>query len=386
MTLVDVALPLEDHQDRARPRMVDREQLTELGVAAVSALALVWVPFHLAGWNAPFGGLVCWYGAFATIYGIVVRQRHGVIELKDRLATLVVWSGAIVAVTPLVFLVYFVLVRGLPVVFTGFPAFPFLRQDLRHFSPTDPVSKAGMRAGLIGSLEQVLVAAVITIPVGILAATFLNEIGGRFASVIRTIADAMTGLPTIIAGLLIYSAYVQPRGTKGFSGLAAAAALAVVMLPTIVRTAEEVLRIVAGNLREAALALGAPEWRTVMRVVIPTARTGLVTAAILGVARAIGETAPVLITAFGAPRTNNNLLRNPQDDLPLRIYQLVRSPSNSNVAVAWGGAFILLVMILTLFVLARILGTGGGSQRRLRGSLTRLASRPTSPNPPRPAS
>jgi phosphate transport system permease protein len=244
------------------------------------------------------------------------------------------------------------------VVLNKFPRFPFLRQDLRHFSPRDPVSKAGMEQAIIGSIEQVGLATAMTVPIGVLTATYLNEVGGRFASCVRTIADAMTGLPSIIAGLFIYAAWVQPQHEKGFSGFAAAIALAVVMLPTVIRTAEEVLRLVSGHLREAALALGAPEWRVVLRVVIPTARTGLVTAAILGVARAVGETAPVLLTAFGSPRTNLNPFRGTQDDLPMRIYLLVRSPSDSNNAAAWGGALLLLLVILTLFTLARMLGSG----------------------------
>lgn len=350
--------------DRPRRRAVDREQLTELGAAAMVAAVTVWTAFHAAGWDAPFGAVLCWFIGFVATTWLIVSQRHGHLEAKDRVATVVICAGTVVALTPLVFVIYFVIRRGAPVVLTRFPAFPFVRQDLRRFGVHDPVAKAGMKQAIVGSLEQVGLATAITVPVGILAATYLNEIGGRFASIVRTVADAMTGLPTIIAGLFIYSAWVQPRGTKGYSGFAAALALSVVMLPTVVRTAEEVLRIVSDSLREAALALGAPEWRVVLRVVLPTARTGLVTAGILGVARAVGETAPVLLTAFGNQSLNTNVLNGPQDDLPLRIYLLVRSPSNSNVAVAWGGALLLMLVILTLFTLARILSSGAGATGR----------------------
>lgn len=363
MSLVDREPAGTEVEDQPRRIPFDRERAAELGVAAGAATVLVWVPFHLAGWNAPFGAVVCWYASFLAIYGVVVRQRRGSLELKDHLATVVVWTGVGLAVFVLALLLYYVVERGGRVVFTKFPSFPFIRQDLGNFTSTDPVYKAGMKAAIIGSLEQVLLAALVTVPVGVLAATYLNEIGGRFAAVVRTVTDAMTGLPTIIAGLFVYSAWVLPRKTNGHSGFAATLALSVVMLPTIVRTAEEVLRIVSNSLREAALALGAPEWRMVLRVVIPTARTGLVTAAILGVARAIGETAPVLLTAFGANRTNYNLFHGEQDDLPLAIYRLARSPSNSNNAVAWGGAFLLVVIILTLFTLARILGSGSSGRR-----------------------
>jgi len=351
--------PLPGPEDRPRRRGLDVDRAVELGAAAVAAAVGVWAPFHLAGWDAPFGFVLCWFGAFMAIYGITVQQRHGPLVRRDRLATALIGAGTTVALLPLFLVLYFVVRQGLPVVLSRFPRFPFLRQDLRNFSPRDPVSKAGMSQAIVGSIEQVGLATAMTVPIGVLTAAYLNEVGGRFATGVRTVADAMTGLPSIIAGLFIYAAWVQPQHEQGFSGLAAAIALAVVMLPTVVRTAEEVLRLVSGHLREAALALGAPEWRVALRVVLPTARTGLVTAALLGVARAVGETAPVLLTAFGSPRLNLNPFRGTQDDLPMRIYLLVRSPSDSNNAAAWGGALLLLLVILTLFTLARILGSGG---------------------------
>ncbi len=371
MTLLEDR-PVAAIEDVPRGRTVDRDQIAELLVAAVAGLAVVWVPFHLGGWNAPLGGVVCWYVAAATIYSIVARQRHGPVEAKDRLATLLVWTGTVIALLPLGLMIYFVVVKGGATVLNRFPH--FLTADLRHFGPRDPVTKAGIRGSIIGSLEQVLLATVVTVPVGVLAAAYINELGGRFAALVRTIADAMTGLPTIIAGLFVYSFWVLPRHTKGSSGFAAAMALSVVMLPTVVRTAEEVLRIVARELRDAALALGAPEWRVVLRVVLPTARTGLVTATILGIARAVGETAPVLLTAFGSSSVNTNVFRGAQDDLPLRIYVFSRG-SSADTAVAWGGALVLVVIILTLFALARILGTG--SSGRLRATATKLISRNT---------
>lgn len=350
--------PTDEQPDAPRRSAADRDRIAELVGAAAAAAVLVWAPFHLTGWDAPFGFVVCWFVSYVAIYAVIARQRHGTLELKDRLATLLVTSGTLLALLPLGLVLFYVLRRGLPVVFTRFPSFSFLRQDMRHFGPNDPPAMAGMKQAVIGSVEQVLIATAATAPLGVLAATYINEVGGRFAQMVRNVAAAMTGLPSVIAGLLVYSVWVMPMKTKGYSGLAAAIALSVVMLPTVVRTAEEVLRVVSDNLREAALALGAPEWRMVLRVVIPTARTGLVTASILGVARAIGETAPVLLTAFGSPRTNWNPFSGGQDDLPLRVYQLVRSSSNNNVTVAWGGALLLVLVILTLFALARIVGTG----------------------------
>ena len=355
MTLVDA--------DRPREVPFDRDQAFELATSAIAAAVGVWVAFTLAGAWAPFGFIVCWFAAATAIYGVVVRQRHGSVELKDRLATVFIIGGTLLALLPLVLVIYFTLRKGLPVVFTKFPK--FIGQDLHRFGVNDKLSRgtSGLQASIIGTVEQVGMATLVTVPVGVLAATYLNEVGGRFAMVVRTVADAMTGLPSVIAGLFIYSFWILPRRTGGYSGFAAAMALSVVMLPTVIRTAEEVLRIVSDSYREAALALGAPEWRMVLRVVIPTARTGLVTAALLGIARAAGETAPVYLTAFGSTHTNWNPFRGGQDDLPYRVYAFARQPSANLIAVAWGGATLLIVIVLTLFVLARILGTGAGRGR-----------------------
>lgn len=367
--------PAPDRPNRS-PFPVDA--VLELASAAVSGFALVFFVFRLQGWTGPAGFTVCWFLVFVAVLGVLVRQRHGLLEAKDRLATVLIWAGALCALVPLFLIIGFVLVKGLEVVLQSFPK--FLTQDLGGYRPSDPISEAGMKHAIIGSLLQVAIATAITVPIGILAATYLNEVGGRFAGIVRAVADAMTGLPTIIAGLVIYSAWVKPRGLTGQSGFAAALALAIVMLPTVVRTAEEVLRIVSGNLREAALALGAPEWKMVLRIVVPTARAGLVTAAILGVARAVGETAPVLFTAFGSPITNVNPFEGAQADLPISIYTAVKS---DNQPLAWGGALLLVLIVLTLFSLARILGTGGPGGRR-PGRGRRFRRRAPAPAPPEP--
>jgi phosphate transport system permease protein len=332
-----------------------RADLADLGLSAVAAAAGVWVLLHLAGWDAPLGFVVCWFGAFLAIYGVITQSQHGLLVMKDRLATVAITAGTAAALLPLFLIVLFVLRQGFPVVMRGFPH--FLTHDLKQFGPTDPSTRAGVAHAIIGNIEQVGIATAITVPIGILAATYLNEVGGRYASAIRTVAAAMTGLPTIIAGLLVYAALIFPVGVSGFRGFAGGLALSVVMLPTIVRASEEVLRIVHDSLREAALALGAPEWRMVTLVVLPTARAGLVTAAILGVARAIGETAPVLLTVFGSKTWNPNPFHAAQANLTITIYELQKAPTAQNVAVAWGAALVLVTLVLILFTIARVLGS-----------------------------
>ena len=165
-----------------------------------------------------------------------------------------------------------------------------------------------------------------------LTATFLSETSNAFSRLVRTIVDCMMGTPSIIAGIFVYLFWVEPKGSNGFSGFAASIALAILMLPIMIRTAEEVIRVVPGSLREAALALGSPRWRVSLRVVLPTARSGLLTAVILGVALAVGETAPALFTAHGSPRYNFNPFSGPQANLPLQAFQLDPEPERQSGA------------------------------------------------------
>ncbi len=204
-------------------------------------------------------------------------------------------------------------------------------------SKVGPLSPGGggVKHALIGTIEQVGLATLVVVPVAVLTAVYLNEINGRLATPARFVIDAMSGLPSIIAGLLVYTVWVSGHG---FSGAAGAAALAVLMLPTVTRASEEILRTIPDPLREGALALGAPRWQVTLRVVIPTALGGLVTAVILGIARAVGETAPMLLTAFGADTTNTNPFSGPQADLPLFVWKLIRLPNETQQNRAWAGA------------------------------------------------
>lgn len=232
--------------------------------------------------------------------------------------------------------------------------------------PADGLDQGGVFHSIVGTLQQVAIAIVISVPLGVMTAVYLNEVGGRssrLARIVRIFVDAMSGLPSIVAGLFIYAVWILRFG-NGFSGFAAAMSLAVLMLPTITRTSEEMLRLIPDGLREASLAVGGTEWKTTFRVVLPTARTGIVTAVILGTARAIGETAPVLLTAFGASVLNANPLDGPQDNLPLFVYSNVRSSQDPAVARAWTAAMILIFLVLGLFILARIVGGARGSARR----------------------
>ncbi|MBV8463024.1 MAG: phosphate ABC transporter permease PstA [Acidimicrobiales bacterium] len=322
--------------------------------SAAAAAALVWLIFSVAGISGALGFGICFLGAFLTIYGIICWQLYGMLAMKDRLATLAIWSGALVAFVPLVGVIAYVIIKGAAVVFADFPHF-FLA-DMSGLTATSPVTAVGAGAAIVGTIEQVALATLITVPLGVLTATYLVNNRNAFSRLVSNVVDAMTGSPAIIAGLFIYLLWVVPQKEAGQTGFAAALSLSVMMLPIVTRASQEVIAIVPGSLREAALALGSPQWRSVLRVMLPTARVGLVTAMILGIARVAGETAPVLFTAGGNSKYNWNPFVGRQDDLPLRVYELIFQPGVNTTRVAWGVAFVLVLVVLTLFILARLIG------------------------------
>ena len=210
----------------------------------------------------------------------------------------------------------------------------------------------GMANAIVGTLIVVAIGAVISIPSGVLAGIYLAEYGdNRFADLVRFLADVLTGIPSIVVGILAYALVVVPM--QKFSALAGGVALAVLMLPTVIRATEEMLRLVPGSLREAALALGAPRWKTILRIVLPTASGGLATGAMLAIARASGETAPLLFTAFGNSFWNTSLV-DPMAAIPLQVFQYAISPYDSWHAQAWAGALVLVVLVLGLSAAVRV--------------------------------
>jgi phosphate transport system permease protein len=345
------------HDRPRRIRGFRQSDWLELGASLVAGAAFtgtIFIVFDWGGLLAPFVWLLV---SFLVIYRIVVGSTQGSVVATDRVMTVLIGIAAATTVAALLWLIVYVVAKGLPKLRPG-----FFTQDMGKVGPLDP--GGGASHAIIGTLEQVGLAALVAVPAAILTAVYLHEIKGRLSPVIRFFVDAMSGLPSIVAGLLVYTVWIIELG-KGFSGVAASAALTILMLPTVTRTAEEILRTIPGSLREAALALGAPEWRVVARVVIPTARSGLMTAAILGVARAIGETAPVLLTASYAATFNRNPFTGKQASLPMFVWQLVRQPNKTQIARAWTGALVLMMLVLVLFTLARFIGERGRKKRGL---------------------
>ncbi|MFJ2876772.1 phosphate ABC transporter permease PstA [Streptomyces sp. NPDC086796] len=326
--------------------------------AAAAALSLTWLLFaRLLPLSGTIGFLVVAYGLFLGLYGLLVSFDENGPAVRDRLAAVVVQSLGLVMVVALGFVVVFTLWEGRK----ALPHLNFFTQDMAEAGPLDPLSAGGILHAIVGTLEQITFALALTVPTGMVCAVFLNEVPGRFARFVRTVVEAMTALPSIVAGLFIYATVILALGFDR-SGLAASLALAVMMLPIIIRAADVVIRLVPGTLREASYALGTSRWRTVWHVVLPTARSGLTTSVILGTARGIGETSPVLLTAGFTAEINGDPLSGPQVSLPLATFEFVKSPEPTMIARGFGTAAVLMALVLVLFVVARVIGGRGPGQ------------------------
>jgi phosphate transport system permease protein len=350
-----MAAATPEHRRVLRSATVD-DRLSVIGSAA-AALALDWLVYwQLLPFSGIVGFVVCWYVVFLLLYALVSGMRHGRPLVVDRLMSAVVHGAAIVVGGALLLVVVSTVAQGAAAVSYA----NFFTSDLRHAGPLNPLTVGGALHALVGTLIEVAITVVITLPLGVTTAVYLNEVGGRFSRLVRSVVEAMTALPDVVAGLFVYIVLLVTLGLPA-SGFAAAIALSITMLPITARAAEVVLRVVPGGLREASLALGASQWRTVWRVVLPTARPGLATALILGVARGIGETAPVLLTAGFTNYLNVNPLNGPMVSLPLFIYESALLPEHVEVQRAFGAAVELLLLVVVLFVTARALA-GRGSR------------------------
>jgi phosphate transport system permease protein len=227
---------------------------------------------------------------------------------------------------------------------------------MREASLFDPIGKGGILHAILGTLMLIAIAIIFSVPMGILTALYLTEIKGRAAGLIQFLVQAMSGVPSVVAGLFIYAAIIlnTPLRSSGFLG---GLALTILMVPTVTRTAQEVLNLVPRDLREAGLAMGATQWKTVALVVVPAARSGLITATILGVARIAGETAPLLFTVGVFDSYNFNPFKGDQGTIPTVVWRGLMGGTPESVQRAWSAILVLLIVVLIMFVLARSFGS-----------------------------
>ncbi|MGW7079189.1 phosphate ABC transporter permease PstA [Streptomyces sp. NPDC054871] len=283
---------------------------------------------------------------FITVSYAAAVAVEGTRQAKDRLATSLVWVMFLLAVVPLASLIYETVERGTKV-FNGY----FLTHSMGVVADDEP--GGGIYHAIIGTLEQVLLASAIAVPIGLLTAIYLVEYGrGKLSKVVTFFVDVMTGIPSIVAGLFVLSFWILILGFD-FSGWAGAMALAILMMPVIVRSTEEMLKLVPNELREASLALGIPKWRTILKVVLPTAIGGITTGVMLAVARIAGETAPVLLLVWVNPMINTNPFEGSQASLPLYIYQQYAAGNQAGYDRAWAAALALIGFIMILNLAAR---------------------------------
>jgi phosphate transport system permease protein len=294
--------------------------------------------------------------AVVSVYAVtrVVEDRR---QARDRFATTLMWLSFVLVVVPIVFVLGYTIVRGLKR-FSG----AFLTHDMARVGPLDP--GGGVAHAIIGTLMQVGIATLISVPLGVLVAVYVTEYGrGPLAFGVRFIIDVMTGIPSIVAGLFILSFWVLALH-QNFSGFAGALALAIIELPVVVRTAEEMILLVPRALREAAYALGVAKWKTIVRIVLPTASTGIITGIMLAIARVTGETAPILLVVGNNSFINTNPFKGAQAALPTFIFQGAGSAEQFNVDRAWAASLTLIAIVVIMYVAARLLTRRNDLARR----------------------
>jgi phosphate transport system permease protein len=332
----------------AKGHTTDRALLAGSGVAS---LAFTWLVFgKLLPLNGHVGFLVVWWLTFVAVYAGLSALTERRVDVVSRIVVTLITTGAAVLAVALTTTILFTFIHGL----AALSHFNFYIHDMSGVSPTDGLNRGCIFHAIIGSLIEVAMAVAVALPLGIGTAVYMSEVGGRGAAIVRTVVEAMTALPSIVAGLFVYTVLVVtlqiPR-----SGFSAAMAIMVMMLPIIARSAYVVMQVTPGGLREASLALGASRWQTVRLIVLPTVRPGLATAVILGVARGIGETSPVLLTSGASTFFNAKPLQDPMNSLPLFVFTSVRSGENLSISRGFGAASVLLIIVLTLFGVTRYL-------------------------------
>jgi phosphate transport system permease protein len=340
-------------------RIFTAEDWVSLVGSVCSSFALVVIGYeHILDGSGTLGFLVTWYLAFMVVYGAVVsisNPRHIVVE---RLVASTLTLAATVVLVALGSTIVYTFAQG----WRAFVHLNFFTHDMAGVAPTAPLTQGGILAAIVGTVIEVGIAVVVSVPLGLGTAVYMSEVKGRGSQLVRTVVESMTALPEILAGLFVYVTLIVGFGLPK-SGLAASVAMAVTMVPIIARAGEVALRVVPSGLREASSALGATHWKTVRKVVLPSARAGLATATILAIARGIGETAVVLITSGASSFLTVNPTQEPMNSLPLFIYAGYTTHEPIALTRAFGAASVLLAMVLVLFVVTRLLVRDKGGRR-----------------------
>ncbi|MFL2000027.1 phosphate ABC transporter permease PstA [Microbacterium sp. A1-JK] len=357
-------------EERRNLSKVRRDDILRVVGAAVAAIgAATWLSTQILPFEGALPFVLIAYALFVGFFVVLISFDDDKITIRDRVVAVLIHSGAVVLMLALAVVVVFTLFRGSD----AFLQPNFWVQDLSLAGPLDPLNVGGMLHAAVGTLIMISIALAIAIPLGLLTAVCLAEFPSPFTRIVRTVCEAMTALPSIVCGLFIYATYILMFGFDK-SGFAASLAITIMILPIIIRSADVVLRLVPQTLKEASLATGASQWATIWHVVLPTSKSGLMTAIVLGTARGIGETSPVLLTAGYTTFYNFNPFSGPMVSLPFATFTLVKSPEATQIARGFGAAAVLMVLVFVLFLLARIIGGRGAGVLSPRGRARALAA------------
>ncbi len=330
----------------ATPKDISNQVVALIGSAIIAGAAV-----KLTGLSGKLGFFAVFVVSATAAEIFQGVRKFGRKALADNLAASIIFVGAAAVFVPVISILYMAISKGIAGLHWS-----LFTQSMFSASFLDPVDKGGLLHALVGTLYLILISMALSVPMGILTALYLTEIKGPGAKFIQFVVQAMSGVPSVVAGLFIFTSVIliTPLKTSAATG---ALALSVLMIPTVTRTSQEVLLLVPQDLREAGLALGATQWKTVATIVVPAARNGLITATILGVARIAGETAPLIFTIGGADKLNLNPFVDYQSALPFYVWKGLTLGTPESIQRAWTGILILLILVLALFIAARTLGT-----------------------------
>jgi len=327
-----------------------------LAAIAIGILATIVSGGFKWGWALIFAAI-----SYVVLIYVVARLLEDRRQATDRLATAVMTMSFVLVLFPLVSVAWTVISKGSARFDATFFSETMRLTPEQLASQNDGAEVGGAIHAVYGTLMVTGLAALLSVPIGLFTAIYLVEYGrGRLARWTTAMVDVMTGIPSIVAGLFAYALFVLVFGPGTRSGIAGSVALTVLMTPVVIRSAEEMLRLVPDELREASFALGVPKWKTIVKIVIPTAIAGILTGVTLSIARVIGETAPLLVTAGLAQDTNLNPFSDRIATLPVYTYQLYKFPTlppQASIDRAWAAALTLVVIVGILFTIARVMST-----------------------------
>ena len=330
-----------------------KQSLPEIASAVISVI-LTYVIIKVSPLNGKLGfvvTLVFVATIFAASISWVRRDRKAAF---NSVSSVMVYIAGLFVIFPLGSILYEIIRRGI-----GGLSWGMFTTDMAVTASDAPLSEGGILHAVIGSLYIVLLATIFSVPIGLLTSLYLTEIRGKAAGTIRFFVQAMSGIPSIVAGLFIYAIWMIALGNQ-YSAFAGAMALAILMIPTVARTSEEVLKLIPGDLREAGLALGGTQWRTVAMIILPAAQSGLITSVILGIARVAGETAPLLLTMGGADAVNLNPFTGNSSAIPFYVWKNFSMGTEISIQRAWSGVLVLMIIVLIFFSLTRFLSNRKG--------------------------